>query len=307
MNLTLSVFFLFIGYLFINTTIMAFQFPSQLCKFISLTKVSRSKFLTTIRASSSHTSSHGKESKHKPKSQHHPLKTPAKVRSEPDRPFTLPPGKFRPKQSLGQNYLSDQNYVNKIIDAFVLARSELGLDKEDPSGRRVVEIGPGTGALSRTLLPLFPDMRAIEIDQRAVALLNEKLPDFNVRHQDALTYDWFTHANQSSQGHISIVANLPYHVVSQILFGLADSHRVIDLAVVTAQWEVGARITAPPRTKDYGIPSVIFQLYGKTKLLFKIPPKVFFPVPKVDSALISIDFTKPHPDLYRVYGSDLRQ
>lgn len=84
-----------------------------------------------------------------------------------DRPFTLPAGQFKPKQSLGQNFLSDQNYVLKICDAFVDKSSE---------GHRVVEIGPGPGALTRVLYQRYPSMTAIEIDQRAVAFLGEKLP-----------------------------------------------------------------------------------------------------------------------------------
>ena len=81
------------------------------------------------------------------------------------------PGQFRPKQSLGQNFLSDQNYVLKICDAFT-DRSE--------GGHRVVGIGPGPGALTRVLYPRYPKMTAIEIDQRAVAFLGQKLPGLQV-------------------------------------------------------------------------------------------------------------------------------
>jgi Ribosomal RNA adenine dimethylase len=84
-----------------------------------------------------------------------------------DRPFTLPSGQFKPKQSLGQNFLSDQNYVLKICDAF---------KDSSPDGLNVVEIGPGPGALTRVLYPRYPAMTAIEIDERAVAFLGEKLP-----------------------------------------------------------------------------------------------------------------------------------
>ena len=84
-----------------------------------------------------------------------------------DRPFTLPSGQFKPKQSLGQNFLSDQNYVLKICDAF---------KDSSPGGANVVEIGPGPGALTRVLYPRYPAMTAIEIDERAVAFLGEKLP-----------------------------------------------------------------------------------------------------------------------------------
>lgn len=108
-------------------------------------------------------------------------------------------------------------------------------------------------------------------------------------------------------GPLRIIANLPYYIVSQVLFSLADSHKAIDVAVVTMQLEVAERITAKPSTKQYGIPSVVFQLYGAPKINFKIPPSVFYPKPNVDSALLTLDFTKPHPELYRVNGDHLRR
>ena len=86
---------------------------------------------------------------------------------EKDRPFTLPAGKFKPKQSLGQNFLSDQNYVLKICDAFRDGSAK---------GKNVVEIGPGPGALTRVLYSRYPSMTAIEVDERAVEFLYEKLP-----------------------------------------------------------------------------------------------------------------------------------
>ena len=141
-----------------------------------------------------------------------------------DRPFTLPPGQFKPKQSLGQNFLSDQNYVNKICQAFYkydehepagvnenvvrtfdsesiinsnsnknkLKNSDSDSDSYSDSGKRVIEVGPGAGALSRTLTKRYPNMKAIEIDQRAIKFLTSKLPLFasNIIHQDVLTVDW---------------------------------------------------------------------------------------------------------------------
>ena len=215
----------------------------------------------------------------------------------PDRPFTLPPGLHKPKQSLGQNYLSDQNYVLKICDAF---------QDDSIEGHRVVEIGPGMGALTRVLVRKYPRMTAIEIDDRSVKFLNEKLPGLSVLNEDIMTFNWEKLAAEKG-GKLNVVANLPYYITSQVLFGLADAHKVINKAVVTMQWEVGERVTAKPSTKDYGIPSVVFQLYGKTELNFKIPPKVFFPVPKVDSALVTIDFSKPHKRLHLVEPEHLRK
>jgi len=205
-----------------------------------------------------------------------------------NRPFTLPPGMFRPKQSLGQNFLSDQNYVNKIVKAF----NPLSAGEE---GKRVVEIGSGTGALTRVLLPLYPDMTAVDIDPRGVKFLQTKLPALHCIHGDVLDMDWCALAAKNS-GPLNIIGNLPYNVTSQILFNLVDNYKCIDKVVITSQWEFAERVLAKPNTKAYGIPSVVFQLYCSPVLNFKLPPTVFFPVPKVDSALMTMDFTKPlHP------------
>ena len=174
-----------------------------------------------------------------------------------DRPFTLPPGEFRPKQSLGQNFLSDQNYVMKIVNAF----KDVSED-----GIRVVELGPGPGALTRKLHQKYPKMSAVEIDQRAVAFLGEKIPGLKVIHKDVLECDWPLMATERG-GPLSVIGNLPFYITSQILFSLADrfvtrskshtrtnplynsinisySHKAIDHAVVTMQYEVAERIIA---------------------------------------------------------------
>lgn len=203
----------------------------------------------------------------------------------------------RPKQSLGQNFLSDQNYVEKIVNA---------LEDSSEAGCRVVEIGPGSGAITRVLHKRFPSMTAIEIDQRAVKFLALKLPTVKVLHMNVLAADWSALAAERG-GRLSVLGNLPYYITSQVLFSLADHHRAIDKAVVTMQLEVAERVIAKPRTKDYGIPSVVFQLYGTPSMNFKIPPTVFFPVPKVDSALITIDFTTPHPRLASINRDCLRK
>eukprot|EP00605_Chrysophyceae_sp_TOSAG23-4_P000447 GSChrysophyteH1.ASY1.ANO1.505.1 assembled CDS len=214
-----------------------------------------------------------------------------------NRPFTLPPGQFKPKQSLGQNFLSDQNYVNKICNAFT---------DDSPRGLRVVEVGPGPGALSRVLFPRYPHMTAIEVDKRAVSFLAEKLPGLRVVHQDVLTVDWMVLAEELG-GPVSVIANLPYYIVSQVLFSLADAPQAVEKAVVTMQLEVAQRVTARPNTKQYGIPSVVFQLYCTPKLNFKIPPTVFYPKPAVDSALVTLDFNRAHPILQTVHPMNLRK
>jgi len=180
------------------------------------------------------------------------------------------------------------------------------LHDDSEKGCRVVEVGPGPGALSRVLVERYPAMSAIELDQRAVAFLAEKLPNLSVVRQDVLEVDWKSLAVDKG-GPVSVIANLPYYIVSQVLFSFADAQPHVKQAVVTMQLEVAERITAKPSTKQYGIPSVVFQLYSQPKMNFKIPPSVFFPVPNVDSALVTLDFTKPHPALQRVNGDHLRK
>ena len=214
-----------------------------------------------------------------------PLTWPPLVESEKNRPPTLPAGKFRPKQSLGQNYLSDQNYASKI------ARSVVDGSK---GGQRVIELGPGLGALTRVLYPTFPEMVAVEIDARAVELLKERYPKLSVLHADVLEID-YTKLAEIRGGRLNVIGNLPFYITSQILFTFADHCAAINRAVVTMQWEVAQRLVAKPRTKDYGILSVVFQLYAKPELLFKIPNTAFYPQPKVTSALVAIHFPEKRP------------
>eukprot|EP00640_Fibrocapsa_japonica_P003561 CAMPEP_0113942962 /NCGR_PEP_ID=MMETSP1339-20121228/14978_1 /TAXON_ID=94617 /ORGANISM="Fibrocapsa japonica" /LENGTH=292 /DNA_ID=CAMNT_0000947661 /DNA_START=199 /DNA_END=1077 /DNA_ORIENTATION=+ /assembly_acc=CAM_ASM_000762 len=194
---------------------------------------------------------------------------------------TLPSGEFRPKQSLGQNYLSDMNYILKIVNAMTCDSSD---------GQRLVELGPGMGALTRELIKRYPAMTAIEVDPRAIEQLNEALPDLTVIHSDVLQVNWPA-LSKLKGGPLSVVGNLPYHITSQILFGLADNPQAVRSAVVTTQWEVAQRICSGPNSKDYGILSVVFQLFTRPRILFKIPNTVFYPAPKVASALIELDFS----------------
>ena len=231
---------------------------------------------------------------------------------------TLPSGRFRPKQSLGQNYLRDGNTVAKIVNAFVDdATSTLGITTEGSNGvdtanlkqtdLRAVELGPGAGALTDVLLPALGanNIQCIEIDDRSVELLNSKHPSLRVHHEDVLQVDYPSLANDAG-GPLSIIGNLPYYITSQILFALADASHTdsVRSATVTMQWEVARRIVASTSTKDYGILSVVFQLYADCNIHFKIPPTVFYPQPKVDSALIGLHFLGPTQLRNRLAGVD---
>lgn len=237
---------------------------------------------------------------------------PFRPRGPPSR--LSPGGSIAPKQSLGQNFLRDASMARRIVQAFEGARAEAC-----PTAR-VVEVGPGTGALTRLLLATFPDMRAVEIDQRAVAVLRAEYPALHVDHADVLDVDWGAvargerdptggrRANSASPSVTpagsaqqflpsAVIGNLPYNIVSQILFALFEAPApCVALAVVMMQKEVAERLTARTRTKAYGILSVVGQLYAKPSVLFPVPPSVFTPQPKIDSAMVRFDF-EPHPEL----------
>lgn len=185
-------------------------------------------------------------------------------------------GSLRAKKHLGQNFLVDRNVSSKIVRAL-----------DAPDGSIVIEIGPGTGALTEDLLQQYPSMAAIEVDERAVELLRERFPRLDLRHEDVLETD-LQALTGDRPGYV--IGNLPYYITSPILFKLIDAGNTIARAVIMVQLEVARRIVARPRSKDYGILSVAAQLAGTPELLFKVSKNVFRPVPEVESAIIRIDF-----------------
>lgn len=186
-----------------------------------------------------------------------------------------------PKKSLGQHFLRDPNTIRKIAAA-------VGA----PEGAAVVEIGPGTGALTEELLRHYADLTAVEVDERAVAHLREAMPGLDVRHQDVLDADWAALAEEKGDK-LWVVGNLPYYITSPILFSLLDARAHLRRAVVMMQKEVAERLVAVPRTKAYGILSVQTQLLCRPSLLFDVSRHVFHPKPDVTSAVVALDFDRP--------------
>lgn len=185
--------------------------------------------------------------------------------------------KIYPLKRFSQNYLVDKNIVKKIIDEF-------NPEKEDV----VLEIGPGTGALTSELINNVKRFIAVEIDKRAVKQLKEKFPSLEIINQDFLETNLsdFVHKNEK----LRIIGNIPYNITSPILFKLIYERKFVRDALLMVQYEVAKRITAEKGTKDYGILSVLLNYFAKTKLCFKISPNVFYPKPKVYSAIIRIKF-----------------
>ncbi len=191
---------------------------------------------------------------------------------------------IQPIKRLGQNFLRDPNTIRKIVDSL-----------EASAGDRVIEIGPGTGALTGLLAERFEDFSAIEVDERAVEYLSTQMPNVRVVLGDVLKINWPEMAEGASGGRISVIGNLPYYITSQILFGLLDAAPHIQEAVIMMQYEVAARLVARPRTKEYGILSVAVQLACTPKLLFPVSKNVFYPKPDVRSAIVRLEF-QPQPE-----------
>ncbi|GAA5522108.1 16S rRNA (adenine(1518)-N(6)/adenine(1519)-N(6))-dimethyltransferase RsmA [Aliifodinibius salicampi] len=186
---------------------------------------------------------------------------------------------IRPKKSLGQHFLKDENIINKIVDAIPAQK-----------GDRVIEVGAGTGALTRVLSDRFSDLLAVELDERAVEVLQQRFKDVEIYQQNVLDLDWEDISVGKSKTHV--VGNLPYYITSQILFSLLENRSVLAGAILMMQKEVAERLIADIRTKDYGILSVQTQLMSTPEILFPVSRNCFNPQPNVDSAMVKLTFDK---------------
>ena len=188
---------------------------------------------------------------------------------------------LRPSKSLGQNFVVDPNTILKIIRAANIEK-----------GEQILEIGPGLGSLT-SQLSATSKVVAIELDRYLVPALEEVLDHFGKREnveivqEDAMKIDWQEFFAQR-QGVWKMVANLPYNIATPLLVTLLENAPEIQAIYVMVQLEVGERFAASPKSKAYGIPSVKAQYWAETKVLGKVSPNVFLPVPKVDSAILQI-------------------
>jgi 16S rRNA (adenine1518-N6/adenine1519-N6)-dimethyltransferase len=182
------------------------------------------------------------------------------------------------KPKLGQNFLRDSNAAERIV-------SSLG----DLTGRTVVEIGPGEGAITGTLAARAKHVIAVELDHDLALHLRAQFPPEKVTvvERDVLGFDFAAASAEfgSSGERLSVVGNLPYYITSPILLKLAASHAALDLAVLMVQREVADRVTAQPGSRDYGILSVTTQVYGPVVPLLTLGPEAFSPPPEVHSTV----------------------
>ena len=189
---------------------------------------------------------------------------------------------FTFKKSFGQNFLTDTNILQKIVDT-------AEIDKKV----NVIEIGPGIGALTEFLAENAAEVMAFEIDDRLVPILADTLRDFDnvtVINQDILKVDLAQYIAEFKNPDlpIKVVANLPYYITTPILMHLIESGIPFSEFVVMMQKEVADRISAQPNTKAYGSLSIAVQYYMTAKVAFIVPRTVFVPAPNVDSAILKM-------------------
>lgn len=187
---------------------------------------------------------------------------------------------FEFKKSLGQNFISDENIVNKIVDRAMIDKDTL-----------VIEIGPGAGSLSKKIVPLAGYAILYEIDKRLKEILERELAmydNYKIIFNDFLLQDVKKDIEGYKYGKIYVVANLPYYITSPIIIKLLKEIYP-DRIVIMVQEEVALRLSAKEGSRDYGMISCLLgSKYNITKL-FKVNRGSFQPVPNVDSAVIMLD------------------
>ena len=184
------------------------------------------------------------------------------------------------KKSLGQNFLNDENIINKIVNSSKIDKDTL-----------LIEIGPGAGALSKKTIPLAGYAILYEIDTRLQDILSNELSLFNnyeIIFNDVLNQNISEDIKKHNYKKIYVVANLPYYITTPIITKLIEEIEP-DKIVIMIQDEVADRLSAIPGNKDYGMISVYLSSRYDVKKLFKVSRNCFKPAPNVDSAVISLD------------------
>ena len=188
---------------------------------------------------------------------------------------------LRPKRSLGQNFVVEPNTVRRIVELAGVG-----------PGDQVVEVGPGVGSLTLALLEVGASVTAVEVDDALVGALEEVVSrspytDLRIVGGDALTVDWGRLLGDQA-GSWHLVANLPYNISVPLVCDLLDGVEAIGRMLVMVQREVAARLVAGPGDAAYGFPSVKVSYHAEARTVGRVPPSVFLPRPRVESALVEI-------------------
>ena len=196
---------------------------------------------------------------------------------------------FRPKKSLGQHFLKDKEVVREIINRA----------RFDPTDR-VLEIGPGLGALTLLLARGVHHVIAVEKDSRLTDMLNrrlsaEKIENVHLINEDILKLN-FNHIPSLHGRNLKVIGNLPYNISSPILEKLVENRHMLNRAVLMLQSELAGRLIADPGTKAFGAMTVFVQYDAHISPLLHVPKEAFHPRPKVDSMVLEMDFQRPYPE-----------
>ena len=188
---------------------------------------------------------------------------------------------FKFSKSLGQNFLIDDNVIDRILEGARLSETD-----------RIIEVGPGIGTLTREMGKVAENVVAIEIDKTLIPILKETLADLDnveVVNEDILKVDVQGLINEKlNGGPVKLVANLPYYITTPIVMKFLEEDIPVTDIVVMVQKEVADRMNAKPSTKDYGALSVAVQYYCDTEIVAKAPRHMFIPQPNVDSIVIGL-------------------
>ena len=189
---------------------------------------------------------------------------------------------FHPfRKKWGQNFLNDSNLLNKIVKIVNPSSSDI-----------IFEIGAGDGALTEKFFPQVNNMFAVEIDPLLIKKLyqNKNLHGLTIIDGDVLNYNL---DKLEIKDTVKIIGNIPYNITSSIIFWLIEQLDFWEEAYIMMQREVAQRLVADVGTKEYGRITVVTSAYLKKEISLNIPPEVFFPKPKVHSALVKFSKAKP--------------
>lgn len=188
------------------------------------------------------------------------------------------PQQHRAKKRFGQNFLQDEGIIRRIVRSIA-----------PKTGEHLVEIGPGMGALTETILESAERLDVIELDRDLIPGLKVKFfdnPGFNIHQADALKFDFSELIDDGKA--LRVVGNLPYNISTPLIFHLLEQKGVIQDMHFMLQKEVVERLAAKPGTSDWGRLSIMAQYLCHVEALFLVPPEAFDPMPKVDSAIVRL-------------------
>jgi len=200
---------------------------------------------------------------------------------------------FQLSRSLGQNFLTDKNIIDKIVEAPEIGPRDL-----------VIEIGPGIGVLTAEAARRAAKVVAVEIDRKLIPILKETLAEFDnieILNQDILKTDLhkILEQNREYKGQkiegVKIIGNLPYYITTPIIMKILEEGVPADSITIMMQKEVADRLKAPPGSRTYGAISAAVAYYCRVDHVANVPKEVFVPQPKVDSAVLKLSLRKEKP------------